>query len=213
MMSKLVLFDLDDTLLDRESAFRLWAHDFIDCHNLSDASLETIIRIDGEGDKPVVNFFTELVEALGIRTSVGELVDQFWAVYPTCFTVQDSTYDALQRLRLSGWKLGIVTNGPLTQWKKIEAANLLPFFDGFCVSGEIGIRKPHVGIFIEAAQRCGAALDGWMVGDSADADIVGGHQAGLQTIWFPRGQVWEKIGLVPDAVAVTITEAVETILA
>jgi FMN phosphatase YigB (HAD superfamily) len=212
MMSRLALFDLDDTLLDRESAFRLWAHDFIDRHNLSESSLETIIRIDLEGDMPVPLFFKELREALGIRTSVGELVDQFWAVYPTYFTVPDSTYDALKRLRLSGWKLGVVTNGPLTQWKKIEAANLLPYFDGVCVSGEIGVRKPDIGIFIEAAERCGTALDGWMVGDSADADIVGGHEAGLQTIWFPRGQAWARIGLVPDAIAATIAEAVETIL-
>jgi FMN phosphatase YigB (HAD superfamily) len=212
MMSRLALFDLDDTLLDRESAFRLWAHDFIDRHNLSDSPLETIIRIDLEGDTPVPLFFKELRRAFGIRTSVGELVDQFWAVYPTCFEVPDSTYDALKRLRLSGWKLGVVTNGPLTQWKKIEATNLLPYFDGVCISGEIGVRKPDIGIFIAAAEQCGVALDGWMVGDSADVDIVGGHGAGLQTIWFPRGQAWESIGLAPDAIAVTVVEAVEIIL-
>ena len=136
-MSRLALFDLDDTLLDRESAFHTWAHGFIDCHNLSESSMETIIQIDLEGDKPVLLYFTELREALGIRTSVGELVEQFWDVYPTCFTVPDSTFDALKRLRLAGWKLGIVTNGPPTQWKKIEAANLIPYFDGFGISGEI----------------------------------------------------------------------------
>ena len=211
-MSRLALFDLDDTLLDRESAFRTWACNFIDGHNLSESSMETIIRIDLEGDKPVLLFFAELREALGIRTGVRELVGQFWDIYPTCFTVPDSTYDALKRLRLAGWKLGIVTNGPPTQWKKVEAVNLLPYFDGFCISEEIGIRKPDIGIFIEVAERCGAALDGWMVGDSADADIVGGHEAGLQTIWFPRGQVWEKNWLVPDAIAASIAEAVETIL-
>ena len=102
-MSRLALFDLDDTLLDGESAFRTWAHHFVDCHNLSESSLETIIRIDLEGDMPVLLFLKKLRAALGIRTSVGELVKQFWAVYPTCFTVQDSTYDALKRLRLSGW--------------------------------------------------------------------------------------------------------------
>lgn len=212
-MSRLALFDLDDTLLDRESAFRLWALDFIDRHNLSESFLEPIIRLDLAGNSPVLLFFTELREVLGIRTSVGELVDQFWTVYPTFFTVPNSTYDALERLRRSGWKLGIVTNGPPTQWKKIKAANLLPYFDGFCVSGEVGFRKPDIGIFIEAAERCGVVLDGWMVGDSADADIVGGHEAGLQTIWFPRGRAWEKIGVAPDAIAATISEAVETILA
>jgi putative hydrolase of the HAD superfamily/5'-nucleotidase len=154
----------------------------------------------------------KLHRAFGIQTSVEELVDQFWAIYPTCFTVQESTYDALKRLRLSGWKMGIVINGPSTQWKKIEATNLHRYFDGVCISGEIGIRKPDLGIFIEAAKRCDAQLDGWMIGDNAEADVVGGHEAGLQTIWFPRGQVWEIDGLVPNATAATIAEAVETIL-
>jgi len=212
MMSRLALFDLDDTLLDGEAAFRTWAHHFVECHNLSESSLETIIRIDREEDMPVLLFLKRLRGAFGIRTSVGELVEQFWAVYPTCFTVQESTYDALKRLRLSGWKLGIVTNGPSTQWKKIEATRLNQYFDGFCISGDIGVRKPDVGIFIEAAKRCGAELDGWMIGDDKDADIVGGHEAGLQTIWFSRGQAWEKDGLVPNAIAATIAEAVETIL-
>lgn len=212
MVSGLALFDLDDTLLDGESAFLIWAHHFADYNNLSESSLETIIRIDREEDMPVLPFLKKLRSAFGIRTSFGELVDQFWSVYPTCFTVHDATYDALKRLRLSGWKLGIVTNGPSTQWKKIEATNLIPYFDGFCVSGEIGVRKPDLGIFIEAAKRCGAELEGWMIGDNADADIVGGHRAGLQTIWFPRGQAWEIDGLIPSTTAATIAEAVETIL-
>jgi len=212
-MARLALFDLDDNLLDRETAFRTWARHFIEFHNLSESSLETINRNDLEEDLPVFLLLEKLRAAFGLRTSVAELVDQFWAVYPTCFTVQDSTYDALTRLRLSGWKLGIVTNGPLTQWKKVEATNLTEYFDGFCISGEIGIRKPDVRIFNEAAKRCGAELDGWMIGDDAEADIVGGHEAGLQTIWFPRGQAWERDGMVRNAIALTIAEAVETILA
>jgi FMN phosphatase YigB (HAD superfamily) len=212
MMSRLALFDLDDTLLDGEAALIIWAQHFAEYHNLSESSLDTIIKIDRAEDMPVIPFLKKLRDAFGIRSSIGVLVDQFYIVYPTCFTVQDSTYDALKRLRLSGWRLGIVTNGPSTQWKKIEATRLNEYFDGFCISGEIGIRKPDVGIFLEAAKRCGTQLDGWMIGDNADADIVGGHGAGLQTIWFPRSQTWELDEVVPDATAATIAEAVEVIL-
>lgn len=211
-MLKLALFDLDDTLLDREPAFLLWAHAFIDRHNLSEDSLELVIQTDLDGNKPRRLFFEELREALGVATNVGELVDQYWTVYPSYFRVEDSTFDALRRLRHSGWKLGIVTNGPPTQWKKIEAANLTPYFDAYCISEEIGIRKPDIGIFMEAARQCGSTLNGWMVGDSAESDIVGGQAAGLQTIWFPRGQTWDKTDSVPDAIATTIAEAVEIIL-
>lgn len=212
MMSRLALFDLDDTLLDGEAAFRAWAQHFVGRYHLSETQLETIIRIDRDEDLPVLPFLEKLRGTFGIRTSVEELVEQFWVAYPACFTVQVSTYDALERLRLSGWKLAMVTNGPSTQWKKIEATNLTPYFDGICVSGEIGFRKPDIGIFIEAAKRCDAELDGWMIGDNAEADIVGGHSAGLHTIWFSRGQAWEIDGLVPNATAATIAEAVETIL-
>ena len=49
-----------------------------------------------------------------------------------------------------------------------------------------------------------------MIGDSPRADIGGGKQAGLQTIWMARGRTWDSSEFGPDAIVHIIPEAVES---
>jgi HAD superfamily hydrolase (TIGR01549 family) len=92
--------------------------------------------------------------------------------------------DGLFRLRASGWRVAIVTNGTAdNQLGKIQRTGLAEAVDAYALSGIEGIRKPAVGLFEIAAKRCGAALadGGWMIGDHLVADVEGGHAAGLRT--------------------------------
>jgi FMN phosphatase YigB (HAD superfamily) len=60
--------------------------------------------------------------------------------------------------------------------------------DSVCISGAEGFRKPDQRIFALAAERAGAQLtSGWMIGDNPQADIAGGRDAGLRTVWLSRG--------------------------
>jgi len=43
-VNPLALFDLDNTLIDRESAFRRWAQDFCQARNLPEGSVERLVR-------------------------------------------------------------------------------------------------------------------------------------------------------------------------
>jgi HAD superfamily hydrolase (TIGR01549 family) len=150
---------------------------------------------------------------LSIEASVDELLDSYHDEYPRCYSVSEETLDAIRRLRVNGWKVGVVTNGPPSQMLKIEITNLAVEFDAICVSSIVGSSKPERRIFEEAARVCDVALHGWMVGDSPHADIEGGRAAGLATIWMARGRDWDSSSLAPpDAVVTTIVEAVSTIL-
>jgi len=212
-MEGLVLFDLDNTLLDREGAFAQWASIFIDVHGLSRDSWSVIESADEDGFRPRDQFFEVLRSPLSIEASVDELLGSYRDEYPRCYTVSEETLDAIRRLRLSGWKVGVVTNGPPSQMLKIEVTNLAEEFDAICVSSIVGSRKPERGIFEEAARVCDVPLNGWMVGDSPQADIEGGRAAGLATIWMSRGRDWDSSSLAPpDAEVTTIVEAVSTIL-
>ncbi len=47
-------------------------------------------------------------------------------------------------------------------------------------SDEVGMRKPHPGIFQVAAAGLGVDLAGcWYVGDMPDRDVLGGRRAGV----------------------------------
>jgi len=108
----LVLFDLDNTLLDREAAFAKWASIFVNNHGLSLDAWSVIESADEDGLRPRDQFFEVLRASLPIETSVDDLLDSYHDEYPQCYTVSEETLDAIRRLRASGWKVGVVTNGP-----------------------------------------------------------------------------------------------------
>ena len=211
-MSRLALFDLDNTLLDREAAFATWARRFRDAHGLPPEAWSVIESADADGMADRTAFFEQVRSMLGVPTSVEDLVAGYRLDYPACFTVDDETVRAVRLLRAQGWRVGVVTNGPPSQLAKLEVTGLVGEFDAICISAEVGVWKPEVAIFEEAARRCGVPLAGWMVGDSADHDVEGGRAAGLQTVWMDRGRRWSRSDFLPTAVAATIPEAVAVIL-
>src|ERR1039458_6772161 len=120
-MARLALFDLDNTLLDRERAFERWASTFIELYGLSEGSWSIIELMDEDGLRPRSEFFEGLREALSIDIGVEDLLADYYDQYPRCFSVDRETVDAVRRLRDNGWKVGVVTNGPPSQMSKLEA--------------------------------------------------------------------------------------------
>jgi putative hydrolase of the HAD superfamily len=212
-MGKLALFDLDNTLLDREAAFSKWARGFATEFELPQGSRAVIGQLDEDGSIPREDFFAAIRQAFGIAATIEELVSRYYLEYPDCFTVDGNTVTSLRNLRSQGWKVGVVTNGPPSQMRKLESTGLVDEVDAICISETVGSWKPDPAIFEEAARRCGLPLRGWMVGDSAPADIVGGRQCGLRTIWMARGRAWDPSELPPDEMVATIPQAVDLILA
>jgi len=211
-VTSLALFDLDNTLLDREAAFATWRSKFIASRRLDHAALAVIDRADADGGTPREEFFAVLRRELNIGSGVDELLADYDLDYPSNFSADPGMIEAVRRLRRSGFKIGIVTNGRPTQRAKLDAAGIAEEFDAVCISAEVGSEKPDRTIFGEAARRCGAPLAGWMVGDSAEADIIGGANAGLRTIWMPRGREWTLDAHIPDHIAGSVPQAVELIL-
>jgi putative hydrolase of the HAD superfamily len=208
----LALFDLDNTLLDREKAFALWADNFIDARGLGKSALPSIHRADNDGFNPRAQFFSELRSELGITDSVDELLADYYVEYPFSYSVEPEVIDVVRSLRAAGFKVGVLTNGPPSQWAKFEAAGIEDEFDAVCISSVVGTRKPDVAIFQAAATICDLPLAGWMVGDSPEADVGGGITAGLRTIWMSRGREWGGFDYSPDFTVASIPEAAELIL-
>jgi putative hydrolase of the HAD superfamily len=211
-VASLALFDLDNTLLDRAAAFAAWTTGFIEENKLPSRAWSVIEQADEDGTRSRRLFFDELRAEFALTTDLEQLLERYYLEYSACFWVDDETKGALRVLRSKGWKVAIVTNGPREQWKKIEATNLADEVDAVCISEVVGAQKPDVAIFREAARSCGEALGGWMVGDSASADIAGGKSAGLRTIWMARGREWNPSQAAPDAIVSTISDAVGVIL-
>jgi HAD superfamily hydrolase (TIGR01549 family) len=217
-MQPLALFDLDDTLVNRSAAFNAWAEEFVTAHRLDDAALTFLLVADARHSGPMGSFFTNVCQALDLAEQPEQLWQQYRHRMPQLASCRTADLDALRQLRQGGWRIGIVTNGMTdNQLGKIKNTGLSRLVDAWCISDEVGIRKPDPEIFRLTADRCGTSLDqgGWMIGDNLLLDIVGGRAAGLRTIWLQpkcRGASWSFVGPTPDFTVDSVDEAVEVLL-
>jgi putative hydrolase of the HAD superfamily len=95
------------------------------------------------------------------------------------------TIEILTYLKHKGYQLHLITNGfDVTQKSKLENAELTGFFVEVITSETSQSLKPNKEIFEYAIQKCGATCsESIMIGDNLDADIQGGINAGLDTIF------------------------------
>jgi putative hydrolase of the HAD superfamily len=80
-------------------------------------------------------------------------------------------------------------------------------FSTVVVSIDVGRRKPHPEIFLEAVRRLGVApSEALMVGDSLGDDVAGAHAAGLDSAWVSWGATRPFDGPAPTYTLATLTE-------
>ncbi|MEU4541196.1 HAD family hydrolase [Streptosporangium sp. NPDC023825] len=210
-MQRLALFDLDNTLVNLDEAFRVWAAEFADGYGLGREAVDWLIALNQAGYPHREVFFGKVREHFALSESVGELWGRYRRHMPCLVRCRPEVMDGLARLRASGWKVAIVTNGTAdNQLGKIQRTGLAEAVDAYALSGLEGIRKPDVGLFEIAAKRCGMTLadGGWMIGDHLVADIGGGRAAGLWTVWIDRG-TWLDQEHEADHVVTDVLQAME----
>ncbi|MBP1758524.1 MAG: 5-nucleotidase YjjG [Firmicutes bacterium] len=110
--------------------------------------------------------------------------------------------------------LVIVTNGVArVQRGRLERSPIRELFAGVFISTELGCQKPSKAYFDEVCRALPLPdrKRAIVVGDSLTSDILGGHNAGIDTIWYnPEGQPWGEI--VPTWEARNYMEALKLIL-
>jgi putative hydrolase of the HAD superfamily len=209
----LALFDLDNTLANRAAAFDKWTEIFVSRFALEPDAATWLLSIDGDGITPRPVLLRGAIEEFGLDATVEELVDWYAQSYIACFERESESIDAVLALRNAGWKIAVVTNGPTEQqMAKLRQTQLHDAVDAVVVSEAFGVSKPDAAIFREAARQCESELSGWMIGDSASADIVGASRCGLHTIWMSRGREWTLTGTSPDVIVTSIAAAAAFLL-
>ncbi|MEU9042846.1 MULTISPECIES: HAD-IA family hydrolase [unclassified Kitasatospora] len=216
----LLLFDLDNTLLPRDAAFRAWAQDFLSEHGLPPGDLDWFVTLDGGGYVPRSTVLSAVRRRYGLDVSADFLLAHYRRGINSHIHCPPRHVEALRAARAAGWTLGIVSNGGTRpQLEKIRRTGLGPLVDGWVISEEADCVKPDPLIFEIAAQRCGIAPTGdwaahtWMVGDHAPADIAGADLTGLRSVWLHHGRPWAEIGYRPTLKAAGLPEAVGQVLA
>lgn len=176
-----VLFDLDNTLVDRDAAFARW----LDRRGVEPSARGPLQAADRRCG-PDRGAFVRWLErnAPPLVASPGELA----AEIAEC--VEAAPWAAAVLAALSGrCRLALVTNGgSRPQRRKLARAGLEPYFGGaVLVSAELGAAKPEPAIFEAALALVDCRPDqALFVGDDPERDIAGAAALGMATCWLDR---------------------------
>ena len=200
MTYKFLLFDLDHTLLDFDVA--------------EDIALTQLLKEEGVVDiraykdyyvpmnktlwkdleekkitkKELVNTrFAKLFAHFGIEKDGAYLAER----YQFFLSKQGQTFpgveDLLKYLIHQEYELYAATNGiTYIQTGRLEQSGIAPFFREIFISEQLHTQKPDAAFY----EKIGAQIPNFdknhtlMIGDSLTADIQGGNNAGIDTIWY-----------------------------
>jgi FMN phosphatase YigB (HAD superfamily) len=213
-MFRAILFDLDNTLIDRQAAFRLYLTDF--CHRslqslTSDEkaqALEELLAVDDWGYRPR-DEFCEWVSGRfpGMQLGASDIWEDCLRHLPL-FVEPDPCVQAMLARLAGRFRLLAITNGSsLNQHEKLRRAHLTNYLLKAIVSGEVGVEKPHPEIFERALSVAGCSADeALVVGDDPWADIMGAKQAGLSAYWVSLGRRYPHGATPPDRILSSVLD-------
>lgn len=178
---KAILFDLDNTLIDRDLAVAKWLTTMVPADRI-----EPLLELDRGSYGPREEVFRIIGATAGVTSA--EARHRFFREIPDLVRVRPDADELLARLSVPAI---IVTNGPSRfQRAKIVAAGLVPRTAGIVVSSEVGADKPAPAIFHHALEVAGcSAHEAVMVGDHPINDVAGAEAVGLAAVlvrsrWF-----------------------------
>jgi putative hydrolase of the HAD superfamily len=114
-----------------------------------------------------------------------------WA-YPPGVLFAD-VVPALDALHAAGYGLGVIANQPTQVRSALERDGLVPYFQVWGVSEDLGLQKPDPALFVHAVRTAGVRpSETAMVGDRLDYDILPAKEAGMRTVWVLRGEAPDR---------------------
>ncbi|MFP3377198.1 HAD-IA family hydrolase [Bacillus sp. SIMBA_069] len=205
-----MLFDLDDTLLDRDKAVdNLFLLVLEKCYeDVSDTVKNNMLQKFKEYDKREYGISNKTIvleslfdEFAPIYRLPHNYIQDFWNEnFPTCFSIDQNTIHFLNHIK-SHFKIGIITNGSTHRQKaKIINTNLNNYFDTIIISEEVGLSKPDKRIFELALNKLNVQPeDVLFIGDDLEKDIAGPQNANIKGVWFNPQKIENTTQIQPYA--------------
>ena len=200
MTYKFLLFDLDHTLLDFDTSEDVALTQLLKEEGVADIqaykdyyvpmnkSLWKDLELKKITKKELVNTrFSKLFSHFGIEKDGVYLAEHYQFYLAQQGQVFSGAMELLDSLIDRGYELYAATNGITTiQTGRLEQSGIAPFFKEIFVSEQLHTQKPDAAFY----EKIGARIPNFnknhalMIGDSLSADIQGGNNAGIDTIWY-----------------------------
>ena len=214
---KAVLFDIDDTLFDRNRAQREILHLIVRAFRdiFTGIDEERIVQAFFESDRVATQAFNAggsvdvarigrskiFLRILGLSEDPADKITAMYVTsYPTINAPVRGAELVVSHLARR-FQLGIISNSSRdVQYRKLKTLDIKHLFDCIVLSEEVGIRKPDPKIFWRATTSLAREPEECLyVGDSYESDVVGAKKAGMRACWFnPDGLRLPQEDVEPD---------------
>ena len=210
-----LVFDLDNTLHDRETTFIRVADSFYEEHLCAttsvtrDDAVAMMVQWDGDGysnrEEMFMSWLNQWPEA---GLDMGTLTKWYRSAMERQVQPDMAVNEFLSCLNEQQVPWGIVTNGSRNQHRKCQAAGLSKLAPFIIVSEEAGYAKPDLRIFRDALNATGLTSPEQImfIGDNPIADIDGAKRFGMKTAWIRRGRQYPVDLQPPDHVFDSVIE-------
>ena len=199
-MIRAVLFDLDDTLIDRRLALDAYTPRFMtafsDRLDTDDPAqvMAELGRADRNGYNPER---AEDIVHLAIWRSAptaAEVALHWSEHFPACAVRRQGARETIAKLRDAKFRLGVVSNGGAAEQRtKLAVTSLQSAFDVIVISDEVGVKKPDPRIFALASASLGVGPEECLfVGDNPIKDVRAARDFGMSAAWFRASLVWPE---------------------
>lgn len=223
-MLKVVLFDLDDTLVDQEGASRAallgWLPelglDLDDQDELVAAWGAIAEQAYGRYQRREITFaeqrrvrVREFLGADATDDEADELFSGYLTRYEQAWTAFDDAVPALRRVRDAGLVVAVLTNGDsVHQRLKLDRTGLAEHLDVVVASDDLPAGKPDPRAYGATCEILGVAPgDVLMVGNDVEKDYQGPLDAGLAAVLLDRydryPEVADRIGTLDGVLPAT----------
>lgn len=200
-MIKVILWDVDGTLLDFEAAEKVAINQCFASHDMGQCTEEMLKRYSainknywealerGELTKPevLVGRFREFFETEGLPVEKAESFNEEYQVrLGDTVVFCDNAFELVQKYKGQVKQVAVTNGTKVAQDRKLRNSKLDTLFDGIFISDVVGVEKPNVGFFDIVFANIGeyAKDEMLIVGDSLTSDIRGGNNAGILTCWY-----------------------------
>ncbi|MDV5973780.1 UNVERIFIED_CONTAM: YjjG family noncanonical pyrimidine nucleotidase [Streptococcus canis] len=200
MHYKFLFFDLDHTLLDFDAAEELALTKLLEECQVTDIKAykdyykpmnqnlwKQLERGDISKADLVHSRFALLFAHFGVTVDGRQLAEGYQKHLKHQGQIYDGAKELLAKLTDQGHNLYAATNGiARIQQGRLEASGLGPYFKAVFISEQSGSQKPNKTFYDWMTQQIphyqpDRAL---MIGDSLSADVQGGINAGMDTLWY-----------------------------
>jgi putative hydrolase of the HAD superfamily len=204
-MSKVIVFDIDGTLVDHNGAQRDGlARLYETLEEAQSVPVDQFVAVwQREADRywdmyqaGRVTFIQQrLLRVKAVLSQLGAAVSDevamrifrtYLAEYEGSWRLFDDVLPCLESL--AEYTLAVLSNGDSSQQRrKLDRTGIASRFSSVVVSGDLGVSKPHPAIFRQSLRELGVPAEETVyIGDDLESDALGARGIGMHAIWLAR---------------------------